>query len=597
MNKILVVDLEANGLLMEATTVWCVVTMDLVTEEVRTFTDIPAAIKYLNTADKLVAHNGLMYDLPVLYRLFGAEFQVSKVVDTLLISRLLLPDRDGGHSLSSWGHRLGFPKGDHTDFTQFSQEMVDYCIQDVRITAKLYRFLQAESAEYGIKIRQAVELEHKFAYIISRQIMWGFQLNIEKTTKLYDELKEEYDYLYYEMSKHLPDIKVMNHYNTLKPEQILSTTDKEYTYVQGKTGKIVTKEFKFEAPNPTSRQQLVNFFKQKYRWHPTEVTEKGNAQISEAILSTLPYSEAKILSRLFRVQKQMGMIHSTTGKGWLSFVNPQTGRVHGSVLTNATNTGRCSHKEPNMAQVDKKDKRMREVWEAADGYKLVGVDASGLELRLLGHYLAHYDKGAFAYQAVEGDIHTSNQMAMGLAQRDSAKTAIYALVYGAGNAKLGSVYTTDQGCRTNNEMELKRAGGQLRRNIEDNLVGYKTLTEDVTKAFNTRGYLTGLDGRPLHPRTDYSALNLLIQSAGAIVMKQALCLFWDLVMDSKYVPGEDFKLVANVHDEIQMEVREGLEEELKGLLIKAIQDSRQALGLKVAMDGEGMVGSNWAETH
>lgn len=589
-------DIEADGLLMDATKVWCIVTMDLETEQIRTFTDPHAAIKHLNTADKIIAHNGTLYDLPLLHRLFDFQFPMNKVVDTILISRLLRPDRDGGHSLAAWGERLGFPKGDHTDFSQYSQEMLEYCINDVRVTAKLYRYLQAEADEYGMQVKQAVDLEHKFAHIIARQILWGFKLNVEKATNLYNELKEEYDSLHYEMSKHLPPVKNMNHFKTLKPEQILEQNDKEYTYIQGKTKKIVTKAFKFTDPNPTSRQQIISFFKEKYKWRPTEVTDKGNAKISEAILNTMKYSEAKILSRLFRIQKQMGMLKSAGGKGWLNCVNEQTGRVHGSVLTNATNTGRCSHRDPNMAQVDKKDLRMRDVWEAEDGYSLVGVDASGLELRLLGHYLAPYDKGAFAHQAVDGDIHTSNQQAMGLDKRDSAKTAIYALVYGAGNAKLGTVYTSDKGDHTTNENHLRQAGNQLRRNIEDNLTGYKNLADDVGKAFNTRGHLRGLDGRPLHPRTDYSALNLLIQSAGAIMMKQALVLFWERAIET-YEPGVDFRLVANVHDEVQMEVKKGLEEELKNLMVKAMQDTRSALELKVAMDGEGMIGQTWKETH
>lgn len=593
--KKLVVDIEANGLLMEATKIWCIVTMDVDTGEVRTFRSAPEAIQYMHTADKLIAHNGLGYDFPLLFRMYGAEFPVEKLVDTILISRLLLPDRDGGHSLSSWGKRVGLNKGDHTDFSQYSEEMLDYCINDVKVTAKVYNILKADAAEYGPAIRKAVELEHHFAYIISRQVLSGFKLNIDKATALYIELEDEFTELHNTIRQLMPPVKDKSHYRTLKPGQILEEDSSGYIYKTEKTGKITRKEFKLIEPNPTSRQQIVKFFKKKYRWVPQQLTEKGTPIISEPILNSLGYKESDMIARLFRIQKQMGMI-----KGWLEHVNPNTGRVHGSVLTNGTNTGRASHSKPNLAQVDKKDLRMREVWEAGEGFSLVGVDASGLELRLLGHYLHPYDKGVFATQSIkskeEGDIHVYNQHVMGLNKRDSAKTAMYALVYGAGNAKLGKIYTTDRGEHTTVEDILKDAGYELRSNIEDNLTGYKKLTEDVSKAYSTRGYLNGLDGRPLHPRNAYSALNLLIQSAGAIMMKQALVLFWEYTK-GKYKYDVDFRLVANVHDEIQMEVRIGLEEEFKELLISAMRNTKGALGLKVEMNGEGLIGKNWKDTH
>ena len=575
-------DIESNGLLMDATQVWCVVLKNVDTGDSFSFADFSKINlqPMFDDTDELIGHNIIAYDLPVLRKLLGINYE-GKVTDTLLISRLLKPDRPGGHSLAEWGLRLGFPKGDFKDFSKYSNEMLEYCKNDVNVTEKLYHKLKSEMSSYGMTgDEECFELENKFAAIINHQIQAGFTLDVKKAEQLLDELTEENETLAAELHGLMPYTRP-----TIKHE-LLSETDRQYTYVTLKTMKVVTKDK--ISPNPGSRQQIADFLISK-GWKPEVFTETKQPKVDEKILSTIDIPEAKLISRYFRTQKMMSMIKNDKG-GWLNFVRPDTGRVHGDVLTNSTNTGRCSHSKPNMAQVDKK---MREVWIPKAGWKLVDVDAAGLEARGLGHYMAPYDGGTFGFLACQPkhiqDIHEENRKIFDMENRDNAKTMLYALIYGAGNKKLGSIYAHDKNTNTKNENVLLHTGKTVRDSIQQSLKGYKELVDDVAKAFKQRGYLKGIDGRPLHPRNDYSALNLLIQSAGAIICKKWLVNLHELMSDpyfARYLTlGEHYNYLANVHDEIVIEV----ESEEKGKKIielarKAMELTGQQLHMNVKLD-------------
>jgi len=592
----IIFDIEADGLLMDATRVWCAVAHELTTGKEYVFTQetITQLLKLLEGADVIVGHNILLYDLPLLSRLHGFKYSPSKCYDTMLVSQLLLPDREGGHSLKQWGIRLGLHKGDHTDFTQYSEAMLLYCRQDVAVTKALYVNQSNELRKHGEKIKQALSIEMEFAYLISKQILRGFTLDVPKAESLYQELNAEFEDIYQSIKALMPPVKDLSHYNsTKKAGKIISESDTGYLYYS--RGKVVSKEWKLEEPNPSSRQQLGEWLTSK-GWVPKEFTETGQPKIDEKTLITVPIEEAKLLARMFRVQKQCGMIKDGDN-GWLKLVGDDS-RVHGSVITIGTNTGRCSHNKPNMAQIDRKDLRMRDVWIPQPGWKLIGVDASGLELRILGHYLAPLDNGAFAHEVIEGDVHTRNQQAAGFNSRDSAKTLIYALIYGAGDMKLGTIEISDKKiARKVSDFKLRDLGKELRRRVLDNIDGYEQLINGVQSAYKNRGYLHGIDGRPLHPRSDYSALNLLIQSAGAVVMKQALIEIHRGLTNEGYTLDVDYGFVANVHDEVQLECRSEIADHIASLLPTYITKAGTELRLKVRLDGEAKVGYSWKCTH
>jgi DNA polymerase I-like protein with 3'-5' exonuclease and polymerase domains len=328
--------------------------------------------------------------------------------------------------------------------------------------------------------------------------------------------------------------------------------------------------------NIGSRKQVGEYLVD-FGWKPTEFTVNGRPVVNEKTLSSIEgIPEAELIKDYLMYQKREAQI-----KSWIESVR-EDGRVHGFVIPNGTITGRMTHREPNMAQVPSSNspygKDCRACWTVPKGYKLVGIDASGLELRMLAHYMEDED---YTNEIINGDVHTANQKLAGLESRNQAKTFIYALLYGAGDEKLGSVAGGG------------RAVGQgLRKSFFDNLPAFTNLKNKVARAAG-RGYLKGLDGRKLFVRSEHSALNTLLQGAGAIVMKQALVLFNDELEKE----GLDAHFVCNVHDEWQLEVLEKDADRVGKMGVEAIIDAGDYLYLTCPLDGEYNVGNNWSETH
>jgi len=265
-------------------------------------------------------------------------------------------------------------------------------------------------------------------------------------------------------------------------------------------------------------------------------------------------------------------------------------------ITNGAVTGRCTHNYPNIAQTPASRSpyghECRSLFYAPEGWELLGADASGLELRMLAHYMARYDGGEYAKIILEGDIHSVNQLAAGLPTRDDAKTFIYAFLYGAGPVKIGSIVSP-----LAVEEAQKSIGVKLMNSFLNKTPALKRLREDVKAAAKRKGYLVGLDGRHLHVRSLHAALNTLLQSAGAIVMKKATVNFYPLQLNAGFEFGKDFGNCANIHDEYQELIRKGLGDTIGPLAVQAIRNSGEYFGLRMPLDGEYKVGKSWAETH
>lgn len=587
-----IVDLEANGFLIDATNIWCIVLKDLDSSTILSYgpEHICTALEIIKNADLLVGHNIAMYDLPLLQRLHDLDWLQIPVVDTILISRLVDPNIDGGHSLESWGSKLGCEKIKFTDFTQYSDEMLIYCQQDVEVSHKLYNHL---TKKYIGKYDRAIELEHDFARLISQQILRGFKLDVEFTNNLLTELRNEYDGYYTKLSEILPRKPRTAHFEGVrKSGRLISAGTNEYTYTTEKSDQIKTKKFEWVEGNPRSRQQIIDYFQEKYNWKPSKKTDKGSPIIDEAVLGELPYPEAADWARLFRLNKQIAMIGPESG--WLSYV--RNGRVHGNIITNGAITGRCTGSNPNMQQIDKRDIRMRECWVASDDMVLVSADAEQLEARVLSHYLTKYDNGRFTNLLLNGDFHTENKLACGFNDRKTSKTFLYGLMYGGGDFKLGKIAKSDE-AYSNYRGDLRKLGAEMRSRICDSMKGLNQLQEDILLAIGNRGHLIGIDGRPLFIRSNHAALNTLTQSAGAVIMKCMLVKWIQICSENGYELNKDYWLVGNVHDEILFESAENVAQIITTFFSNACERVGEIFNFKCPLVMNYKIGQNWGEVH
>ena len=549
MSNYVYIDIETDGLNPSVIWVACC-RHNGVTEVICNEEDFKAYIKGKGEAS-YVFHNGIGFDVPVVARLWNFTFPRNSIVDTLVLSRLADPSKSGGHSLRNWGNILGFPKGDHSDWSQLSEEMITYCMQDVEVTQAVHEKLLKELEGFS---QESQDLEHQVAWCTMDQERNGWLVDQRKCYDLLGIFKERMNVIQDELQDTFPPIV----------EQRVSE----------KTGKKL--KDKVTVFNVGSRDQIATRLATKGAvW--TEVTPTGKPMVDERTLkenSHVPEA-AQVLEYLL-LQKRYAQV-----KSWLEHTE-EDGRVHGRVISNGAITGRMTHRNPNMAQVPSSNsvygEECRSCWMVPEGKSLVGFDASGLELRMLAHYM---DDEEFTNVLLKEDIHTRNQMAAGLDTRPQAKTFIYAFLYGAGDAKIGSIVGGSSG-----------DGRKLKQRFLRNTPSLEALRERVGNAAQ-RGHLKGLDGRKLWVRSEHAALNTLLQAAGAIVMKKALVLLEDYANQWKL----NYRFVGNIHDEVQTEVATKDAQKFGYLAVECLKAAGIHYSLRCPLDGEYKVGQTWAETH
>ncbi len=574
----LVFDIETDGL--NASVIWCIVAKDIDTKQVYSFSpsNIEEGIELLAKSKILIGHNILGFDIPVLEKLTDISFKNKKIIDTLVLSRLANPERDG-HALKAWGFKLNYHKGlmKEEDFKEYTPEMLEYCINDVELNTLVFQALLTELTDFD---QESIKLEHQVAKILKDQEHHGFMLDVEKAHKLLATLKQTNQEIVKEVHKvFLPKkVKLKTVVPKFKKDGTLSKqglTEEEYGCYSKKhpTQVLVFDRYKIQDFNLNSRKQIGEYL-QDFGWKPKKFTPTGQPIVDESTLNAIEdIPQAKLISQFLLLNKRVALVDS-----W--FKNLKGNRVHGYAVHNGAVTGRMTHFKPNMAQIPATyspyGKNCRSCWIVPEGYKLIGIDASGLELRMLAHYM---NDRSYTNEILNGDIHTANQKLAGLESRDKAKTFIYAYLYGAGNEKLGSVVGGN-----------RKDGKRLRESFLTNLPALANLKDRVERAAK-RGFLKGLDGRKVTIRSEHAALNTLLQSAGAVIMKKALVLFVDSI---KHL---DAQCVANVHDEWQVECLEKDAEEVGQRGVQAIVDAGIYFDLRCPLDGEYKIGDNWSDTH
>ena len=548
--KTLVLDIETN---LAHDTVWCCVTLHRETGEIKVWKNKEGLNEYLRDADTIIGHNLIAFDAPVLNRVWKTKITASQCADTLLLSRLSNSARDGGHSLDAWGKAAGLDKIEFTDFDGgLTEEMITYCIRDVELTSKVYDILAAEITKNKIS-PQAVKLEYQVQVILSEMERNGFKLDVPYAQTLLCELKTEMSEIEVSLQEIFPPL----------------VTER----VSEKTGKRLKDDV--EVFNVGSRQQIAKRLISK-GWKPERTTEKGQVIVDETTLEALDIPEAKPIARYLTLQKRASQLDS-----WLEHLG-KDGRVHGKVIGFGAVTGRATHSSPNIAQVTATratlGKEFRSCWTVEDGNVLVGVDLSGIELRCFAHYL---NDEAYINETVYGDVHERNKQAFGVESRDLAKTVLYATLYGASSAKIAKVIG-----------DTPKRGAEIIRNFCKAVPAYERLKSKVERLAE-KGTLPGIGGYQLKVRSTHSALNTLLQSAGAIISKQ-----W-LVQLTKNLKsrGIPYRMVAWVHDEVQIETPMEYGDRVGEVVVHSAKEAGEILKFRCPVGAEYGVAENWAGSH
>ncbi len=688
-------DLETNGFLENVTKIHCCAILNIKTGIVDRYGPdrIVEALQRIMAAAYSTGHNIIKYDIPVAQKLYPWFKPMGRASDTLIVSRVVwsnLKQDDwariktgtdfpkhlcGRHSLEAWGHRFGEHKGDYSammkakgldPWAAYSEDMMEYCVQDLKVNFRLWKTIAGKKPS-----PKAVELEHDIQRIIMAQEAWGVGFNVQKAGKLYGELSARREALLEECRKLFPKwivpgvvekikktirrgrgeygkklVKVFHKTSgaRLKDREVFNVYE---TVLEG----CLRQKFEIVEFNPGSRAHVADRLMTVYGWQPIEFNapnddddggDIGKPKVTDEILSNLDFPAAKLLAEFYMIQKRLGML-SEGKNAWL--IHEKDGAIYGSLNPQGTPTGRATHSKPNLGQVPSLTnakgtvpygRECRELFEPKRrkrGWVQVGADASGLELRCLGHELHPYDGGAYADIVLNGDIHWANAILLGLIPvgtvrddhiklhkeaRAIAKRFIYAFLYGGGAEMIGSIagVTPDEVAKWGKSKKVINRlvrdgrhpepalvativkGEQLMDKFLKNLPALKDLKDQIKKELaDLAGHLRGLDGRLLPSRSAHSALNLLLQSDGALICKRWIVQAHLDLEAAGYKWGEDYAQMLWVHDEIQIECRAEIAEDIARIVREAVPKAGAFFDFRVKLDGESMIGLNWAECH
>lgn len=634
----LVFDIEANGLYQEADTIWCIVAKDIDTCERYEYhpdskytSPHNFVARIISNASELIGHNILNYDLPLIKKLLGWDYQNYdiKITDTLVMSRLANPDRPrppgytgkgGPHSLEAWGYRVGKGKPDHSDWHVFSPAMLRRCREDVEINHLTYSTVSSELEGFS---DESIRLEHDIARIITDQEHHGIRFDRDRAQDYVDDLTRRIEKIDLEIIPLLPKelevigttvtrpFKVNGEY-AKKIEEYQREAYDGVGVVAGPFNRIKFNDFNIGSTEKI-KQYLLSAGWQPDTWNFSKTTGERTSPKLEGDFRGIEGDVPKKVKERITWRHRRSQI-----QGWIDNARPTNTNGNNDLDSSGlfyilpaganpcgTNTGRMRHHtivNIPKANADKKTgeliwdtheqkdifgTQMRSLFIPREGFVIVGHDASGIELRLLAHYMNDKD---FIYEVLNGDIHTYNQLKAGLPTRDDAKTFIYALIYGAGDGKIGSIVGGDATDGKNIKEDYFGAIPKLARFIKS------------VKRAAGQGYLRGLDGRKLWMRKGEDgriqrsrAPNTLLQGAGAIINKKGCTILWENVKKE----GLTAHKILDMHDEGQSEVLNDPKviEPYCQLAVNSIVEAGKYYNLNIPLAAEYKIGMNMAETH
>jgi DNA polymerase-1 len=627
-------DLETDNLLDKVTRIHCLMAQDIDDpfEEIRCYHDDPTilphhgtlkeGIAWLKTADLLYGHNWTDYDDQVLVKLgpthgfSWSETPSSKVLDTVVESRLIASDRKekdfslqkarrmdavpfpgryiGSHGLAAWGARLGEAKGEFSDFSVFTEDMLHYGMQDIRTNRRLLDYLLPRSPAYSYEGTTTSQVEQFFSQVMTRQQTHGIRLDTKAGEELLLTLVSRRIELEALIQEEFPPLQV--------PYKRHKTTGKRARRLCPIRGE--KHDNKLVPFNPGSRPQLAVRLERKHGWVPEEIHKKtGNPVMEERILLSLAedYPEVGLIAEYLVVNSRISILQDSPRS---YFKLAENGRLHGRTIHIGTLTHRVAHSSPNLGNVTSVSKpygkELRAIFIADEGMEQAGFDAAGIQLRGLGHYLAKYDGGAYGLAVTQGteeegtDAHSLHARAISEAtecSRTKGKGFTYAFLFGAQNAKLGRMAGGS-----------KALGARIRASLTKNINGLGPLIDSLTKDGEqpsplTRGWLLTPDKRRVGLRHKHAVLNTLLMSFEAAVMKWMLFYFYEELESRGIIPGVDYIQTGFIHDEVQGSLKPGLREPFQAAVTAAFARAQKALGIRVPIDGTAKFGRSWADTH
>ena len=579
-----IVDIETDDL--AATIIHVAVVQNIKTGEQTVFTgenmaDLPDVLRSART---IYGHNAVAFDIPVINRLLCGGIDTDKVRDTMLISQLLWPDRPGGHSLRAWGERVGSSKIDFHDWSLGeSAEMVEYCRQDVRLTGLVLRELQAEAARMdrrggGASWKTALDTEHRVRAIMNDVEAAGYMLDMPTCSALVARLMTEIADIEADVLAEMVPLPKAKRAVTpkYKKDGTLSTVGLKHLGDDWESCGGDHTAIDWVVFNLGSRQQIGERLIRE-GWRPTRFTEQGQPMVDEGTLSGIDLPLSRKISRYLMLQKRVSQITS-----WMDKVDDDS-RVRCHYRTLGAITHRMSCNTPNLQQIpgpqSEYGAECRSCWTVPAGRQLIGTDLAGIELRCLAHYL---NDQKYTEELIHGDVHTRTQELAGLPDRAGAKTFTYALLYGAGDAKLGTIVGGGAA-----------DGAAIRARYLRNMPSFANLQRSVTDAART-GFIRGIDDRVLRIRSEHAALNTLLQSCAAVVAKRWLIRMYDLLTASRL----DAAIIAIIHDELCIEADAQVDPSVIGEMSKtAVRQAEGDLNFNCPLDCDWKAGHTWKDTH
>lgn len=606
-------DIEADNLLEAATRIWCACVENIVTGEAHSFIEKEDFQAWLPKDAVLVGHNFIAYDLVMLNRFWGTAIPVSRCVDTYVLSQLYNPTLTGGHSLEDWGVRLKHPKGKYSDWSALTPEMLEYCRNDTSLTALVYRKLSERMASTGFS-ELGCEIEHGAWHIVqNKQRPHGFPFNKQAAELLLAELLTRKGELENEIFKLFPPILTVvgTYRKAFKGDGSCSKQYERHVqqYPQSEVFNDGTyRVFDYVPFNIGSPQQRVKKLLE-LGWEPThwnvskKTREKTSPKVDEE--SLVAFAEKSGIPEVLAIAKWVvvnSRIVNMLGP-WLNAYNETTSAIHGKLFI--ASTLRYRHSNPNTAnisavrteKVNGKEEILfgeaggwahecRGLWHCgnASTHRLVGVDAKGIQIRILLNYA--YSPEAFELYTT-GDPHVNNANLLGLANKAAAKKFFYTLIMGGAGARLAA----DQ-LQFGTRLTAKQ-GNQMKEQMIETIPGFKELIRRLENELERTGRIKLCDGSPILVPSPHMVIPYLLQGDESRIMKMAA-----ILLDRRIRRlGLDASKVGDIHDEWQFQVAIADVDEFIKQSLEVFPLVGNSFGYRVPIEGSAKVGKTWADTH